>query len=161
VSEFNKSKTGRLGVASVCKVCCVEYRRKYYATNKSKLLAQTKKYHQDNHEKAREWKRSWEIRNKAQIAERKRKYERENPHVKRAHARVRDAVATGKLIPMPCEVCGKSPGQAHHDDYSKPLDVRWLCSKHHNLLHSIERSELGVISSSAPETAAASEPQAD
>jgi hypothetical protein len=49
------------------------------------------------------------------------------------------AIARGKLVPKPCEVCGvvgeMSDGrnliQAHHDDYNKPLDVRWLCQKHH------------------------------
>lgn len=36
-----------------------------------------------------------------------------------------------KLKKQPCEVCGKFPAQAHHHDYSKPLDVNWLCTRHH------------------------------
>lgn len=32
----------------------------------------------------------------------------------------------GKLVPKPCEVCGDE-AQKHHEDYSKPLQVMWLC----------------------------------
>lgn len=49
------------------------------------------------------------------------------------------AINNGKLQPGPCEY--ESDGvclgaiQAHHDDYSKPLDVRWLCRRHHKWVH--------------------------
>jgi len=33
------------------------------------------------------------------------------------------------------EVCGAENAQAHHDDYSRPLDVRWLCDTHHRQHH--------------------------
>lgn len=36
----------------------------------------------------------------------------------------------GKLIPQPCEVCGEPNVQKYHDNYSKPLKVRWLCPFH-------------------------------
>jgi hypothetical protein len=45
------------------------------------------------------------------------------------------AIRSGKLVRGLCEVCGAAKPEAHHDDYSKPLDVRWLCSKHHKQLH--------------------------
>lgn len=40
----------------------------------------------------------------------------------------------GKITKQPCEVCG-AVAQAHHDDYSKPLEVRWLCPVHHKQEH--------------------------
>lgn len=43
----------------------------------------------------------------------------------------RQAVYLAKLPKKPCEVCGQIKAQAHHDDYNKPLDVRWLCHQHH------------------------------
>ena len=45
------------------------------------------------------------------------------------------AVSKGKLKRLPCEVCGLEKSEAHHDDYEKPLDVRWLCKKHHTEHH--------------------------
>lgn len=63
-----------------------------------------------------------------------------NPKVK---AQVFAAIAKGKLVPLPCEVCGDDEKDkngvrkcvAHHDDYSKPLNVRWLCRKCHHKWH--------------------------
>ena len=45
-------------------------------------------------------------------------------------------IKAGKLKKQPCEVCGNVNAQAHHDDYSKPLEIRWLCQIHHSQLHS-------------------------
>ncbi len=40
-----------------------------------------------------------------------------------------------KLPKQPCEVCGNEKAQAHHPDYRKPIDVKWLCFKHHREEH--------------------------
>ena len=53
------------------------------------------------------------------------------PEVHIAHDAVQVAIANGSLVRKPCEVCGANRVDAHHDDYSKPLDVRWLCRGHH------------------------------
>lgn len=37
----------------------------------------------------------------------------------------------GKIKRQPCQVCGRVQSQPHHKDYSKPLEVIWLCSDHH------------------------------
>lgn len=44
---------------------------------------------------------------------------------------VRGAQRNGTLEKQPCETCGDPNTQAHHHDYSRPLDVRWLCHMHH------------------------------
>lgn len=42
----------------------------------------------------------------------------------------------GDLTPQPCQRCGDAVGvHAHHDDYSQPLAVMWLCPKHHRERH--------------------------
>jgi hypothetical protein len=45
-------------------------------------------------------------------------------------------ISDGVLERMPCEVCKTTENvEAHHDDYAKPLEVRWLCKKHHREHH--------------------------
>jgi len=43
----------------------------------------------------------------------------------------------GKLKREPCADCGAQQSQKHHEDYSKPLAVQWLCRKCHLLLHKL------------------------
>ena len=44
------------------------------------------------------------------------------------------ALWRGELKRGNCEKCGKL-GEAHHEDYSRPLEVRWLCPQHHLEVH--------------------------
>src|SRR5689334_21244794 len=53
----------------------------------------------------------------------------------RARRAVRYAVKTGRLTRGPCEVCGEPLVHGHHQDYSKPLAVQWLCGAHHRAAH--------------------------
>ncbi len=65
------------------------------------------------------------------------------PEKTQARTVLNNAVTRGILSPQPCEKCGESPVlhdgrrgvQAHHDDYSKPLEVRWLCVACHGDHH--------------------------
>lgn len=41
------------------------------------------------------------------------------------------ALETRKIKREPCVCCGDEKTHGHHTDYSKPLDVVWLCRKHH------------------------------
>jgi hypothetical protein len=58
------------------------------------------------------------------------------PERKIAHNAVNHAIKSGSMSRGPCEVCGTTEGvHGHHDDYERPLDVRWLCYEHHLSLH--------------------------
>lgn len=72
---------------------------------------------------------------KAAVLAGKRRYLARNPLKRKTHIAVGNAIRDGKLVKQPCEICQESKVQAHHDDYSKPLDVRWLCTKHHAEWH--------------------------
>ena len=64
----------------------------------------------------------------------KRAYLDRNPIKRAAHIATGNAIRDGRLKREPCEACG-ARAEAHHDDYSKPLDVRWLCPTHHAEWH--------------------------
>lgn len=69
----------------------------------------------------REWMRRWRAA---------------NPEKQRAYSAVKQALKTGALKKGPCADCG-SPHRihAHHEDYSKPLEVVWLCYLCHAARH--------------------------
>lgn len=56
------------------------------------------------------------------------------PERVRARRLVYNAIKSGKLIKTVCEYegCEETEVQGHHEDYSKPLEVNWLCKKHHD-----------------------------
>lgn len=62
-------------------------------------------------------------------------WRRQNPQKYRAHLAVQRALATGELVKSSCEICGDPTVDAHHANYARPLEVRWLCRQHHVRLH--------------------------
>lgn len=62
-------------------------------------------------------------------------WRRANPAKYLAHLAVQKALAAGTLTRLSCEVCGSDTVDAHHDRYDRPLQVRWLCRRHHVRLH--------------------------
>lgn len=53
----------------------------------------------------------------------------------KARVAVKKALLNGRLTKQNCEVCESPRSYAHHDDYLKPLDVKWLCASHHRRRH--------------------------
>lgn len=65
------------------------------------------------------------------------RYRAQNANKRAAHIAVGNAVASGRLVkPDCCESCSKKVKlEAHHDDYTQLLLVRWLCVRCHNDWH--------------------------
>jgi hypothetical protein len=83
---------------------------------------------------AYEQKRNHRPERKIQKRECRRKRRLEKPEKEKCYRAFYYALAKGTLIRQPCEICGKK-AQGHHEDYSKPLEVRWLCFRHHREAH--------------------------
>jgi hypothetical protein len=118
LSEFWPNRRAPGGHYSTCKDCERERRKEYNARPEVKeaRLAAT---------------RRWLQRNPGYSH---RKEPPHHPDRVRARRAVGMAILRGKMQRRPCEVCGRK-AHAHHDDYSRPLDVRWLCPLHHRHHH--------------------------
>lgn len=84
------------------------------------------------------------VRNKDSIRAKRNAQERINHRKKdrttpneRARAKLRYAVWAGNIVkPKYCERCAKKGLlNGHHNDYTKPLEVEWLCSTCHGFAH--------------------------
>lgn len=65
-----------------------------------------------------------------------RKWAQAHPKERWAQASLRSALRRGLIERQPCAECGDLKVDGHHDDYDKPMEVRWLCRRHHRAVHS-------------------------
>ncbi len=127
---FYADRKMRDGYSSHCKQCR-EMRRKVDAWKYKDRETKAEKAHRSRYkERANALRR---IRDRAKRAAGV-KARRDIDPKRFAWMAVANAKRRGKLVPSPCEICG-SAAQAHHEDYSRYLDVHWLCPDHHSQHH--------------------------
>lgn len=119
-SEFYRHPQMGDGLLGKCKVCTRRDVQENYARRREQYL----EYEHQRYGPERV----------ASIMRSKKRHRDRN----RARVHLQNAVARGKIKKQPCEVCGDVRVDAHHADYSKPLEVRWLCRRHHMALHRME-----------------------
>ena len=110
VNEFHKNRSRKDGLGHYCKLCARAATRTNYRINPEKMVANVAKWQKANPEKVK------------------------------AHQAIHRAIKSGKLTkPDACSECLdiKTPERlhGHHHDYSKPLDVIWLCRQCHKNIH--------------------------
>ena len=100
---------------------CVEYTTRYRQRNWEAYLKYHREYMRKNSRRKKEYRR----------------HAQENPEKNRAQYKLRNALWNGHIIrPSFCQLCNRQcKPQAHHHDYSKPLDVMWLCRPCHYAQH--------------------------
>lgn len=134
--EFYKG-VGRHNLQSRCKSCQAEYRR----LNRERIIKYKVEYRKKNHKKLLEKQKQYQKTKagKKTSARSGKKYRLMYPDRCKANAKVGSALKYGKIKRRPCELCGETTRvHAHHEDYSKPLDVVWLCDMHHRIHHGQE-----------------------
>ena len=117
--DFQIRKASKDGLTASCKKCLSAYDKS--RANDEKRVKARLLYSKTESGKA--------ARTKAN-----RKFRANNPKKYLAHNMVNNAIRDGKMKREACEVCGRK-AHAHHDDYSFPLTVRWLCAYHHAQWH--------------------------
>jgi len=117
LEELKKDTRRSFGRMSLCKIC---HNKKYSEYNKRTRIQQ--------------WARllNWRKNNRQHVNSQSLNYQQTEAGKirKSANGKVYHAIKTGKIKKMPCEICGNK-AQAHHSDYDKPLNINWLCRKHH------------------------------
>jgi len=161
LDEFHRDSTHSDGRTSHCKACRKagppEWYRRYKKRNHGRILTRRReldaiglwknrlrvlRYRKKNREKLRRLAKDYVRRNAERIKAYHRRYCAENQHKIKAHRAVRQALIYDDLQRQECEICtflglpsDRRKSIAHHEDYDRPLDVRWLCRPHHRQLH--------------------------
>jgi hypothetical protein len=125
----------------ICRYCRVEFMPTLYKFQRKNYVCNTcanNKKKELNQKRIKEGKEAYkfEYKNKEARTNYLNGYGREGDlKKKRIRNLVYKALKAGRLERKPCEVCGNIKAHAHHSDYNKPLDVIWLCAKHHKEWH--------------------------
>jgi hypothetical protein len=120
-SEFNRNAKMTSGRLNQCKDC---------------VRIRLRTWRESARERIREKQKAWESLPSSREKMRVRLAAWRSAHPLRRAAQVAlgNAKRDGRVVAQLCWVCG-SKAEAHHPDYSAPLDVVWLCRPHHKQAH--------------------------
>jgi len=129
IQQFHRDKRNKSGYSCYCKACKAKRSRVERVLNTEDYRDRNRKYRERNRERIN-----------AKVRERSNAYRKAYLVQIRAKNRVYKARRLGKLIKEGCQFKSKNCGgeiNAHHCDYSKPLDIVWCCVKHHKAWHKL------------------------
>lgn len=135
-SEFYAHPYGADGLMSKCKECTKRDAREN-RKSKTEYYREYDRWRYQNHPQVRERHKRYSQTDRGKESHKRshQRWKERNASKRAAHVLTGNAIRDGKLEREPCEVCGATKVHAHHDDYAKPLEVRWLCPKHHQEWH--------------------------
>lgn len=144
-SEFSPHRNGSHNLYSSCKDChSKQVLKRYHKLNEDP------EYNKKILEEAR--LRSQEARlDPLYVRPSNKKYvirnNNKNPEKLKARQAIDRGTRNGSIAKLPCVICGDIQSEGHHEDYSKPLEVIWLCRIHHMEIHrkfNTIRQQLGL-----------------
>lgn len=152
--DFYKNRSTWDGLHQICKECKRVRNRVASMSEKAQASARLRQLRYKKSLKGRSVRRrresaaasrlkkaEYKSQNIEKIRAVKAVWKRRHPEKIRAHHLVQRAIRRGVLVRGICTGCGDVKAQAHHEDYSKPLDVIWLCDRCHKNLHNQKRDQ--------------------
>lgn len=123
-AEYYKHAQMKDGRLNICIECVKTRVRKHRQENDSVREYDRKRYREN-------------LSRRIKAAKNAQKWNERYPDRYRAHNMLSAAIRDGRLERgKKCELCGSKKNlEGHHDDYKKPLDVRWMCVRCHRLHH--------------------------
>lgn len=147
LDDFYKNRSRPDGVSSQCKLCCLAYQKRHSQTDGFKAKKRKwdttylatprgKRVHAQARNAYSKTEKGREVNRTAALI-----YSEDNPEKRKAQQILNNAIRDGKIErPERCAKCDeKKFVEAHHEDYSKPLDVDWWCKKCHTAYHIEQR----------------------
>jgi hypothetical protein len=122
LTDYYKHKNMYDGHLNICKECTKKRVRKHREKNIESIRAYDRQRAKKPHRK------------KNNISNTKKARARNELYTK-AHNKVIRGVEKGIIKKTGCVFCGRPDSHGHHFDYTRPLDVVWLCPIHHRKVH--------------------------
>ncbi len=119
-SAFYRDRSRCDKLSHRCKDCERLFKRESRERNLESNKERDDRYYKNHKDQKSDSRNAWRLANKLKVI---------------AHAKLRYALSIGKVKKSNCEVCDDSRVDGHHEDYSKPLKVKWFCRKHHMRKH--------------------------
>ena len=113
VSQFSMKRSEKDGLCAWCKPCGI---------------VRIRAWREGHKEHERRWRQQYYMNNQEYFRARRQSREA------KARLKLNKAVFRGKIIrPDRCPICGTTESriEAHHEDYSQPLEVQWACARCH------------------------------
>lgn len=139
-SGYYKAAGTKDGLRGSCIDCEKEKMHRRYLLNKNSYKKAAEDYRRSERGKSVHKEASSRFRRtekgKLAVTKSRNTFRSRFPEKHAAHIALNNAVAAGRIQKSPCSSCGSTSNvEAHHHDYSKPLEVDWLCRKHHKEKH--------------------------
>lgn len=155
ISNFSKYKNrNSILRRRICKECMSKYKHQHYLKDKVSYLERSKKQRENNPERYKIYLKKYYQKNKDEIRKKHkqysltekgrksvmlagRRYRYSHPLETKAHMIISHGIRDGSIIrPSKCSKCFiKCIPEAHHEDYTKPLEVDWVCKHCHESIH--------------------------